>query len=47
MILSKVDESIEINGKKYQLFTNDSNGTLSNGYKYQKDFQKDIIPVYT
>ena len=43
MILSKVDESIEINGKKYQLFTNDSNGTLSNGYKYQKDFQKNFI----
>ena len=47
MILSKVDESIEINGKKYQLFTNDSNGTLSNGYKYQKDFQKEIVPIYS
>ncbi len=47
MILSKVDESIEINGKKYQLFTNDSNGTLSKGYKYQKEFQKEILPIYT
>ena len=47
MILSKVDESIDVNGKKYQLFTNDSNGTLSNGYKYQKDFQKEIVPIYS
>lgn len=47
LILSKVDESIEINGKKYNIFTNDANGKISTGYKYLKKFEKDIIPIYT
>ncbi len=47
LILSKLDESIEINDKKYNLYTNDSNNTISDGYKYQLSFQKDIIPIYT
>lgn len=47
LILSKIDESIEINGIDYNLFTNDSNGTITEGYKYQKKFEKEIIPIYT
>ena len=47
LILSKVDESIEIDGKKYNLYTNDSNGTLSKGYKYLTKFEKEIVPIYT
>lgn len=51
LILSKLDESIEINGKKTNLFTNETiynNKTnISEGYKYQEKFEKDIIPVYT
>lgn len=47
LLLSKVDESIEINGKKYGLYTNESNGTISTGYKYQTNFEKVLVPIYT
>ena len=47
LILSKLDESVEINGKKTNLYTNDANGEISKGYKYQTNFEKNIIPVYT
>lgn len=47
LILSKVDESIEINGKKYNLYTNTSCGVTTEGYKYMQKFEKTIIPIYT
>lgn len=47
LILSKVDESIEINGKKYNLYTNDVNKEISKGYEYLEKFEKEIIPIYT
>lgn len=47
LILSKLDESIEINGQKYNLFTNEVDENISEGYKYQKKFEKEIIPIYT
>lgn len=46
LILSKVDESIEINGNKVDLYTNNVNGEISDGYKYQVEFKKDVIPTY-
>ena len=42
LILSKVDESIEINGEKFNLFTNNVNGEIQEGYKYLTKFEKDI-----
>ena len=47
LILSKVDESIEIDSKKYDIFTNNVNEKIQDGYKYQTSFEKDIFPVYT
>lgn len=47
LILSKVDESIEIDGTKYNLFTNDVDSKIQTGYKNLKKFEKDAIPVYT
>lgn len=47
VILSKVDESIEIKGKKYNLFTNISNNYISDGYKHLESFEKDYMPVFT
>ena len=47
LILSKVDESIEMVGEKYPLYTNEVGRTVSEGYKYQKSFEKSIVPVYT
>lgn len=47
LILSKIDESIIINGKNYDLFSNISNDYLSEGFKYLIDFQKEYIPIFT
>ena len=47
LILSKLDESIETNGKKYNLYTNIANGDISEGYKYMTDFRKEYMPIFT
>lgn len=47
LILSKIDEAIEINDKKYNLYTNMSKEYISDGYKYQESFEKDYIPKFT
>ncbi len=47
VILSKVDESIEIDGVNYNLYTNISNNYISDGYKSQESFEKDVIPIFT
>lgn len=46
LILSKLDESIEIEGKKYNLFTNVGKNYISQGYKYQESFTKDFFPTF-
>lgn len=47
LILSKVDESIVIGKQEYILYTNETNGVKSEGYKYLDKFEKDCIPIYT
>lgn len=47
LILSKIDESLEIEGKSYNLYTNISNNYISDGYKYLESFEKDYIPIFT
>jgi predicted glycogen debranching enzyme len=47
MILSKVDESIEIDGKKYNLYTNISNNDMSDGFTHLISFKKEYIPIFT
>ena len=47
LILSKLDESIEIDGKKYDLYSNMGKKYLSNGYKYQTSFEKEENPIFT
>ena len=46
LILSKIDESIETNGKKYNLYTNMCKNYISDGYKYLESFEKDYIPTF-
>lgn len=46
LILSKLDESIEINDKKYELFTNIGKNYISQGYKFQTSFEKDYLPIF-
>ena len=47
LILSKLDESIEIRGKKYDLYTNICESYISHGYKYQEEFRKEYVPIFT
>ena len=47
VILSKLDESIEIDGKKYNLYSNMCKNYISDGYKYLESFEKEYVPVFT
>lgn len=47
LILSKVDETIELNGIRYDLYSNKTKNSIIEGDKYLIKFEKDIIPVYT
>ena len=47
LILSKLDESIETNGKKYNLYTNMCRNYISEGYKNLVFFEKEYIPIFT
>ena len=47
LILSKLDESIELDGKKYELYTNIGKNYISKGYKNLVCFEKEYIPIYT
>jgi len=46
LILSKLDESVEIDGRKYDLFTNIGKSYISQGFKYQVSFEKSYIPTF-
>lgn len=46
LILSKLDESIEINGRAYGLYTNVCKNYISEGFKHQISFEKEYIPVF-
>ena len=47
MVLSKVDESLEIRGKKYNLYTNVGKEYISKGFEYQEEFKKEYVPTFT
>ncbi len=46
LILSKLDESLETRGRKYDLYTNICKEYISSGYKYQESFEKSYVPVF-
>ena len=46
LILSKVDESIQIGENKYDLYTNVGENYISQGYKYQEKFEEIAIDEY-
>ncbi len=46
LILSKIDESVEIRGKKYDLYTNIGKEYISKGFEYQQEFEKEIVPTF-
>ena len=46
LVLSKIDESIEIKNKKYDLYTNICKEYISHGYQYQEEFMKEYLPIF-
>ena len=47
LIVSKLDDSIIVDGEEYNLFTNVCKNYISDGYKYLESFEKDYLPVFT
>ena len=47
LILSKLDEGLEIEGKSYNLYSNICKNYISEGFKYQTEFKKEYIPEFT
>lgn len=47
LLVSKVDESINIDGKVYGLYTNMCRNNISDGYKNLVGFEKEEVPVFT
>lgn len=46
LVLSKVDEALEIDGQKYDLYTNVGSEYISQGFKYLESFEKDFVPIF-
>lgn len=46
LMLSKLDESIEIRNKKYDLYTNVCKSYISHGYEYQEEFIREYVPIF-
>ena len=46
LILSKIDESLEVRGRKYDLYTNVGKEYISKGFEYQEEFEKEIVPTF-
>ena len=47
LLLSKLDESVEVEGEIYPLFTNVCKEYISEGYKNLESFEKEYLPIFT
>ena len=47
LLISKLDESVDVAGEHYALYTNMSDNYISDGYKVLDTFEKEYLPVYT
>ena len=47
LILSKLDESVEINNQRYDLHTNVCRNYTSQGFRYLEEFKKEFVPVFS
>ena len=47
LILSKIDESIQIDEEKYDLYTNIGKTYISKGYEFLESFEKEYVPIFT
>lgn len=46
LVLSKLDEAIQLDDNKYDLYTNVGKEYISQGFKYQESFEKEIVPTF-
>ena len=46
LLISKLDESIRIGDKNYNLFTNICENFVSDGFKYLESFEKEYLPEF-
>jgi len=46
LILSKIDESLEIEGKEKIIYSNMCKNFIADGYKNLESFEKDIVPIF-
>ena len=47
LILSKLDEALEIEGKEYNFYSNICQNYISKGFEYQEKFEKVEIPIFS
>ena len=47
VILSKLDEALQIDNKEYNLYSNMCKNYISEGFKNQIEFEKEYIPMFT
>lgn len=47
VVLSKVDESISVQGNTYPLYTNICENYISEGYKNLESFEKEFFPIFS
>lgn len=47
LLISKLDEKIEVNGEEYNLYTNICKNYISDGYKNLDSFEKEYLPIFT
>lgn len=46
LVFSKLDESLEIEGNKYDFYTNIGKDYITHGYQYQTSFEKEVLPTF-
>ena len=46
LVLSKLDETLEVDGKRHDLYTNIGKQYISQGYKYLESFNKKVLPIF-
>jgi len=47
LLISKLDETIQIGEQSYNLYSNICENYISDGFKYLESFEKEYIPTYT
>lgn len=47
LVLSKIDESLQLDGREYELYSHEAGGCVKNNFIHQQRFELDPLPVFT